>query len=430
MNLAFLDEVAPTPREALQDLSAAESERTLRGAEEFLERGLRIRADGVELTGVVEHAEMAAEPDAALAALFPRTGRRALIRASVLVVYATQKAAGEVEFTWSGYPRDVMGDGGLNAGGVGGAENDGAAARAPMVLEAQIQTDEGVSIVRFSEPEPVVRWSRDADAAAHRLVDVPGVPGVGGLGGGLGGPGRTLPGLSIGLVGLALAWVTAAGAMGVLRRAAVPTVAACVALLIGAVAVRDRMAVAAPGWVPAWATHRGAGGVGGVGVLMTEAERVAVFDALHTNLYRAFSSPDAGVVYDALAATLDGPLIDPMYNAIFRSLVDAEQGGELGVVTAVRAVTTTIEPLPEESGGRLEMGDLAFRAVRTWRVDGTVYHWGHSHTRTFEYEAAFDVAPTPAGWRVVGHELRAQRRVGADGDAPRPAVVLPPGTEL
>ncbi|MFI4897394.1 MAG: hypothetical protein ACIARR_06180 [Phycisphaerales bacterium JB059] len=56
-----------------------------------------------------------------------------------------------------------------------------------------------------------------------------------------------------------------------------------------------------------------------------------------------------------------------------------------------------------------------FDATHRWRVDGTVYHWGHSHTRTIEYLARYEIAGLDKGWRFVGHEVLEQTRLDPGG---------------
>ena len=48
----------------------------------------------------------------------------------------------------------------------------------------------------------------------------------------------------------------------------------------------------------------------------------------------------------------------------------------------------------------------------TWRVTGTVEHWGHIHTRENEYFARMKISTTPEGrGRIVGFEVTDEKRV-------------------
>ena len=60
-------------------------------------------------------------------------------------------------------------------------------------------------------------------------------------------------------------------------------------------------------------------------------------------------------------------------------------------------------------GGQRQTPELILDA--RWRVEGVVYHWGHSHARLNEYRARYTIAAVDAGWRIVGVEPLEQRRV-------------------
>ena len=48
----------------------------------------------------------------------------------------------------------------------------------------------------------------------------------------------------------------------------------------------------------------------------------------------------------------------------------------------------------------------------TWRVTGTVEHWGHIHTRENEYSARIHISTTPEDrGRIVGFEVTGEKRV-------------------
>ena len=48
----------------------------------------------------------------------------------------------------------------------------------------------------------------------------------------------------------------------------------------------------------------------------------------------------------------------------------------------------------------------------TWRVIGTVEHWGHIHTRENEFAARMKISATPEGrGRIVGFEVTDEKRV-------------------
>jgi hypothetical protein len=137
--------------------------------------------------------------------------------------------------------------------------------------------------------------------------------------------------------------------------------------------------------------------------LSSESAR-SVFGRLHANVYRAFDYRDEKAVYDSLAQSITGPLLEEIYLAVRKGLVMDEQGGAVARVAGVELVEGAMSPATGESDPRA----FAYRA--TWRVDGTVEHWGHIHTRQNEYEAVFTLRPVDDAWRIASTELLSEER--------------------
>ncbi|MSU40513.1 MAG: hypothetical protein EXS22_05955 [Pedosphaera sp.] len=127
-----------------------------------------------------------------------------------------------------------------------------------------------------------------------------------------------------------------------------------------------------------------------------------IFTALHRNIYRAFDQRGDREIYEALASSVDGPLLRQLYLQFQRSLLMEEQGGAASRVQAVRIEEGAMKPARAGAG---------FDYHCRWRVIGTVEHWGHIHTRENEYEGTFTIAPAADGWRVTDYELHNQKRV-------------------
>ena len=94
-----------------------------------------------------------------------------------------------------------------------------------------------------------------------------------------------------------------------------------------------------------------------------------------------------------------------------------EEGGAVSRVKTVEPLTVKV--LPTEAIAQPLPRDGRFTVEARWRVEGVVYHWGHSHTRWNEYAATYSVAPTSAGWRIVEYQTREQVRID-------PATMKPP----
>ena len=314
---------------------------------------------------------------------FPTYGARALIRAAMVVRYEAEDPQ-VVEVTWPTYPRDRV-----------AAELEGATGPdglAPfMVLECLVQTsDGGVEIMRFSEASPTLEWHAD-ETGASRFAAVPRAPT------------RGEP-VSLSLLGVGLLLLGLAAAAIVARKSgALPGVVT----LLAAVAAGVAGALVLP------MARTPVPGTSGQLQLPGTESVAGIFEPLHANLYKAFDHGSEGEIYDALERSVSGPLLKDLYTQVYNSLVQAEQGGMLGIVTGVEPMDLEVQSIEVDEAGRARI-DVLHR----WRVEGTVYHWGHSHTRVHEYEAIYTLAGLDQGWRIVDQQMRQQRRVDEDGLAP------------
>jgi hypothetical protein len=145
-----------------------------------------------------------------------------------------------------------------------------------------------------------------------------------------------------------------------------------------------------------------------------KVEAEAIFRPLHANVYRAFDYVEESDIYDALDRSVDGPFLETLYRTIFRGLVMQEEGGAVARVTEVRPIEIEIGDIVIQAGED-GVDRPAFTVACRWQVDGVVSHWGHSHERTNEYFADWDVVDGPDGWQLTGAEIREQDRLEEDG---------------
>ncbi len=138
--------------------------------------------------------------------------------------------------------------------------------------------------------------------------------------------------------------------------------------------------------------------------LLSDREAEAVFATLHKNIYRAFDYYSEDDVYDALAKSVDGELLRELYLKIRNGLTMQEQGGAVSRVQEVTLDTVRPERNPE-------IDSPGFGLLCRWKVNGTVEHWGHIHSRTNQYEARFTVEPRDRSWKVTDLEIVAEERL-------------------
>ena len=377
VNLAFLDEAVPVHREALGEISDQESERLLEAYRRLLTEQASCVINGERVEPEFERLELFREPDPGMVVLFPKMGTRALIRAAAVMRFDAPATAESVEVTWPVYPIDQLAEQMEATSG----------ARPRMYFEA-VMTAGGKSIpARFTQAEPTIRWSRSESNAINALSDLP-APRTDGVRGGV----PVVLAVSAGVSVLLL--VLAATARNTPARAG--GVVAALAVIAAGIALGDRLG----------------GRIGGeVVALVSEPDAEQVFLAIHESLYRAFDYTSESDIYDRLDAAIDGELLGELYEQIRLSLLQAEEEMKLGVVTGLEPMRTEIGAI--DASDRDPVG-LGFDVSHRWRVDGTVYHWGHSHTRAHVYDADYRVEFTEDGWRMTEHRLRSQQRIDPD----------------
>jgi hypothetical protein len=144
-----------------------------------------------------------------------------------------------------------------------------------------------------------------------------------------------------------------------------------------------------------------------------EAEAKEMFRTLHRNIYRAFDYKKEEDIYDALAQSVEGELLDEIYNEVYQSLVMRDMGGAVCRVQSVKVVDMRVEPV-DDAKRRSEAG---FDMRTHWLVNGAVSHWGHTHFRTNEYRAVYTVEPREGAWKITAARVLEYKRIMDDNPA-------------
>ncbi len=140
--------------------------------------------------------------------------------------------------------------------------------------------------------------------------------------------------------------------------------------------------------------------VGGLTRLSDDRAAAVVAGLLH-NVYRAFDYRDDERIYDTLAESVAGDLLEQVFLETRRGLVLQSQGGARAKVKEV--ALDQLDTAPADAG--------AFTARAVWRVRGSVGHWGHVHQRQNAYRAALHIAPIDGRWRLTEVEILEEERV-------------------
>jgi hypothetical protein len=136
---------------------------------------------------------------------------------------------------------------------------------------------------------------------------------------------------------------------------------------------------------------------------VTDEQAREILYSLLKNVYRAFDFREEEDVYDRLALSTTGGLLEEVYLQNRRSFEVKRAGG---VQARVKEVEIKKAEVDDVEGNPL---GLLFRAE--WTAMGEVGHWGHIHMRQNEYTADITVEPVAGSWKITGLELLEEKRI-------------------
>ena len=385
MNLVFLDWVLEVPREDAERVDPSELGVLGPRLEAYFAAQMPVEIDGVRVAPILRDLRLN-DPDEVLLPLFPISGWRGLRKVEFFLDYPVKSAPDTISVVWPAYPPDLL---------------SVLPSKPPLEIAVEWTADGLRSQHTFTRAEPGFTWRRPTGGIESRLERVPVPPA----------PEPLVPAWAtlamlvfiVGFAGAALSRQSPRAALGSGLFAAV-----IVLVLRPMGPAFLAFGTRAPRELPS-------------------ADAAATFEALQANLYRAFDYEQESAIYDALARSVSGGLLEETYLGVRRALVMEEEGGAMSRVVAVRPVRTGLV-----SQGEIALDDgrrvRAFTVDATWQVDGRVTHWGHSHDRTNEYDGRFTVAAEEGGWRIHDAEITRQERVDR-GAAPAPAPQRSPEDE-
>jgi hypothetical protein len=140
----------------------------------------------------------------------------------------------------------------------------------------------------------------------------------------------------------------------------------------------------------------------------SEQEAKEIFASLHKNLYRAFDYETEDQVYDTLARSVRGDLLEQVYTQILETLIMRDQGGAVSKVVEVEKVNCLVT-FPDDPAAPW------YTIQCVWRVHGKVGHYGHTHVRVTEYRAQFKVTEEQGTWKIADMEILGQMRIDDGG---------------
>jgi hypothetical protein len=154
---------------------------------------------------------------------------------------------------------------------------------------------------------------------------------------------------------------------------------------------------------------------------LLEQEAVETFKALQANIYAAFDHNTEDEIYDALAQSVDGALLDHVYNDVFESLILRSEGGVMAKVQKVEVLKADVTAVPADTSDSYVIDCI-------WRVHGFVKHYSHTHRRLNEYHASYEMAPRDGKWKIIKSvETKRERLDGQVGGGAAGGVKPPDG---
>ena len=131
-----------------------------------------------------------------------------------------------------------------------------------------------------------------------------------------------------------------------------------------------------------------------------EEDRRIITRGILTNIYRAFDYREDEDIYDALATSARGDILQDLYLDTRGALEIRELGGARVKVTDVEVIRAV--PRRDDEGSWLEV---------EWSVTGSVGHWGHVHQRTNGYSGDILLDARDGVWKMSGFRIRSEERI-------------------
>ena len=139
-----------------------------------------------------------------------------------------------------------------------------------------------------------------------------------------------------------------------------------------------------------------------IGQLSTDETRL-IMHSLLKNVYRSFDFRDESDVYDKLALSVQGELLEEIYLQNRKSFAVKKAGGAQARVDEVEIIEAEAESLPSEEKG--------YAVKAKWTAQGSVGHWGHVHTRKNYYDALLNLQVENGYWKITGLQLLEEKRI-------------------
>ena len=141
---------------------------------------------------------------------------------------------------------------------------------------------------------------------------------------------------------------------------------------------------------------------------LSQDQATAIFQKLHQGVYRSLDFGSEDRVYDVLATSVNGPLLETLYLQLHQSLEMKEQSGAVARIQSINYESGEVTPRQSAS-----IPWPGFEYHSTWTVAGTVEHWGHIHERRNRFDAGFIIEPCDGQWKITRMDIADQQQISA-----------------
>ena len=137
--------------------------------------------------------------------------------------------------------------------------------------------------------------------------------------------------------------------------------------------------------------------------LISKDDGKTIVQSLLKNVYRSFDFREEEDVYDKLAISVSGALLNDVYLQSRKSMIIEQAGGAQAKVKQTEVLDVDVKASRKQKG--------ALNVRTNWTAIGSVGHWGHIHTRQNVYDAILTLIVEDGSWKISDIELLEEKRV-------------------
>lgn len=141
---------------------------------------------------------------------------------------------------------------------------------------------------------------------------------------------------------------------------------------------------------------------------VTKERAEQIFRILLENVYRSHNYERPEDMYDTLDHSLHGETLTELFVQMVQSRNQRGSDNSRTDILRMNLLETNLDLIPDRAG--------EFSVDARWRVYGTIFHWGHVHSRINQYRAHFRVQQVEGRWKITDVEILDYHRYFPDDE--------------